>query len=184
MTSPKPKTKLRPGTQLAPVPAVLVSCGAKGRRPNIISIAWVGTVCSEPPMVAIGVRPSRHSHDLIREAGDFVVNLPSAAQAEWVSYCGTHSGRDTDKFAALGLTAAAGDAVSSPLIAECPVNLECKVTKIIALGSHDLFLGEVVAASADPSVVSPAGSIDPVAAGLISYAGGAYWSLGQAVLRR
>lgn len=179
-----PKIRLSPGTLLAPVPAVLVSCVGRSARPNAIALAWVGTACSEPPMIAIGVRPGRHSHRLIRETGDFVVNLPRASQAGWINYCGAHSGRDLDKFAALGMTATPSEVVASPRIAECPVSLECKVNRIVSLGSHDLFLGEIVAAVADPDVVTPSGSIDPALAGLMAYAGGAYWSLGQPVLRR
>jgi flavin reductase (DIM6/NTAB) family NADH-FMN oxidoreductase RutF len=179
-----PKVSLKPGTLLAPVPAVLVSCVAPGQRPNIISLAWVGTVCSEPPTIAIGVRPSRHSYDLIRSAGDFVVNLPSAAQAPLIDFCGTRSGRDLDKFAACGLDAVAGTEVTSPLIAQCPVNLECRLTKVVTLGSHDVFFGEVVAAHADPGALTPSGSVDPLKAGLVAFAGGAYWSLHQPVPRK
>lgn len=178
------KQKLNPGTLLAPVPAIMVSCAAEGFRPNIISLAWAGTVCSEPPTIAIGVRPSRHSHAILAKGGDFVVNLPSFDQAAMIDLCGTRSGRDLDKFAATGFTALQAAAVASPLIAECPVNIECRVVKVIPVGSHDLFLGEVVAAHADPGVLTPAGAVDPVKAGLLAYAGGAYWQLRQPVPRR
>ena len=179
-----PKTKLNPGTLLSPVPAVLVSCRSGAHKPNIISLAWVGTVCSEPPVIAIGVRPSRHSYDLIKNGGDFVVNLPTAAQAPAVDFCGTRSGREIDKFAAMGFDAVDADHVASPLIAQCPVNLECKVLQTISLGSHDVFLGEVVAAHADPAVLTENGGIDAVKAGLIAYAGGRYWSLHRPVERK
>lgn len=178
------KARLNPGTLLSPVPAVLVSCRAEGRRPNIISIAWVGTMCSEPPIVAIGVRPSRHSHGLILKSGEFVVNMPSVAQAPLVDFCGTRSGKEVDKFAALGLESLPGAVVSAPLVAACPVNLECRVVKRVELGSHDVFFGEVVAAHASPDALTSAGTIDPHKAGLLAYAGGAYWSLGNPVQRR
>jgi flavin reductase (DIM6/NTAB) family NADH-FMN oxidoreductase RutF len=178
------KVDLKPGTLLSPVPAVLVSCKSEGRRPNIISLAWVGTVCSEPPTVAIGVRPTRHSHGLILSSGEFVVNLPAADQASLVDFCGSHSGREVDKFAAMGIEAIPGSVVQAPLIAACPVNLECKVVKHIPLGSHDVFFGQVVAAHADPDVLTPAGLVDPVKAKLVAYASGAYWRLAEPVQRR
>jgi len=187
MSEPKiayPKQSLNPGTLLSPVPAVLVSCAAEGFRPNIISLAWVGTMCSEPPVIAIGVRASRHSYAILTKGGDFVVNLPTHSQAALVDFCGTRSGREIDKFAAAGFTALPGTLVNSPLIAECPINLECKVLKMVPLGSHDVFFGQVVAAHADPSVLTDAGTIDQAKAKLLAYAGGAYWSLGQPVPRR
>ncbi|MDP2872818.1 MAG: flavin reductase family protein [Bacillota bacterium] len=180
----EPKARLNPGTLLSPVPAVLVTCRADGRRPNIISLAWVGTMCSEPPVVAIGVRPSRHSYALILKSGEFVVNMPSVDQAPLVDFCGTRSGREVDKFAALGLDVLPGAVVGAPLIADCPVNLECRVIKRTELGSHDVFFGEVVAAHAHPGALTPAGAIDPQKARLLAYAGGAYWSLGNPVPRR
>jgi len=183
-SSTVPKTQLAPGTFLAPVPAVLVSCAAPGKRPNIISLAWVGTMCSDPPVIAIGVRPSRHSYELIKAAGDFVVNLPSASQAPLVDYCGTHSGRDIDKFASCNLDAVPSTVVSSPAIGQCPVNLECKLLRVVPLGSHDVFFGEVVAVTADSNVLNDRGGVDPQKADLIAFAGGAYWSLHQPVPRR
>src|SRR5512136_2829296 len=138
-----PKT-IHPGsTALFPVPAVLVTCGVE--RPNIITLAWVGTVCSQPPMVGIAVRPERHSHHLLREVGEFVVNLPPAGLVAAVERCGTVSGRDHDKFALCNLTPLPAARVRVPLIAECPIHLECVVRQVLSLGTHDLFLGEVVA---------------------------------------
>jgi len=178
------KVDLKPGTLLSPVPAVLVSCKSQGRRPNIISLAWVGTVCSEPPVIAIGVRPTRYSHELILKSGEFVVNLPSCDQVEVIDFCGSRSGRNVDKFAEMGLEALPGSAVGAPLIASCPVNLECKVVNRVALGSHDVFFGEVVAAHADPGVLTSAGTVDPAKARLVAYASAAYWSLAAPVERR
>lgn len=169
-------------TALFPVPAVLVTCGVE--RPNIITLAWVGTVCSRPPMVGIAVRPERHSHHLLQEAGEFVVNLPSVDQVEAVNRCGTISGRDHDKFVLCGLTAAPASKVRVPLIAECPIHLECVVRQTLSLGTHDLFLGEVVAVQADEALVGPAGAIAYSHAHLLCYLGGEYYALGERLVVR
>jgi len=166
-----------PATALFPVPAVLVSCGVA--TPNIITLAWVGTVCSQPPMVGIAVRPERHSHHLLREVGEFVVNLPSVDQVAAVDRCGTVSGRDHDKFALCGLTAIPAGKVRVPLIAECPIHLECVVRQVHPLGTHDLFLGEVVAVQADERLAGPAGGIAYARADLLCYLGGEYRALGE-----
>jgi flavin reductase (DIM6/NTAB) family NADH-FMN oxidoreductase RutF len=169
---------LRPAsTALFPVPAVLVTCGVE--RPNIITLAWVGTVCSKPPMVGIAVRPERYSHHLLREVGEFVVNLPTVDQVEAVDRCGTVSGRDHDKFALCGLTAVPASHVRVPLIADCPIHLECVVRQILTLGSHDLFLGEVVAVQAEETLIGPAGGIAYGQASLLCYLGGTYHALGE-----
>ncbi len=166
-----------PMTMLYPVPAVLVSCGVE--RPNIITLAWAGTVCSAPPMVGIAVRPNRYSHALIRDQGQFVVNLPTADQVEVVDYCGTVSGRDEDKFAHCHLTASPSSQVAVPLIAECPLHLECAVRQIIPLGSHDLFLGEVVAIQVDDSILNDAGKVDWERAKLLCYVAQRYYAVGE-----
>ena len=132
---------------LGPVPPVLVSCG-KGEGANLITIAWAGTINTQPPRVSISVRPTRHSYQLIKESGEFVINLPTEALARAVDWCGVKSGRDVNKFEAMHLTPAPASAVSCPLVAESPVNLECKVFQVIPLGSHDLFLADVVAVNA------------------------------------
>ena len=173
---------VRPGsTALYPVPAVLVSCGRE--RPNIITLAWVGTLCSDPPSLGIGVRPERHSHRLIADAGEFVVNLPAAGQVAAVDYCGQVSGRDVDKWAACGLTPAPAQNLSVPLIAECPVALECRVTHHLSLGVHDLFVGEILAVQVDEEVLTPQGHIDHELARPLAYAGGHYYHLGELVGR-
>lgn len=146
-----PKISKRPSTYLYPVPVVLATCG--GEQPNIITLAWVGTVCSDPPMVGIGVRPERYSHTLIKETGEFVINIPGEDLLEATDRCGHVSGRDVDKFAALGLTPEPASEVKTPLITECPVNMECKVVQRIPLGAHDLFLGEIVAVHVDEAVL-------------------------------
>ena len=166
----------KPGsTALYPVPAVMVSCGVE--RPNIITLAWAGTLCSDPPSVGIGVRSERYSHHLIAEVGEFVVNLPSAGQVDVVDYCGHVSGRDVDKWAACGLTPTPASKVRVPLIAECPVALECRVTQQIALGSHDLFVGEVLAVQLDESVLDEGGRLDYARAQPFAYLGGYYWQV-------
>jgi flavin reductase (DIM6/NTAB) family NADH-FMN oxidoreductase RutF len=149
------KITKRPSTYLYPVPVVLATCGSE--KPNIITLAWVGTVCSDPPMVGIGVRPQRHSHSLIEETGEFVINIPSEDLLEITDRCGHVSGSDVDKFAALGVTPESASVVKTPLIAECPVNLECKVVQKISLGAHDLFLGEIVAVHVDETVLDEKG---------------------------
>lgn len=168
----------KPGsTVLYPVPAVLVSCGIQD--PNIITLAWIGTLCSDPPAVGIGVRPERFSHHLIAEAGEFVVNLPRADQVDVVDYCGHVSGREVDKWAACGLTPEAAGKVSVPIIAECPVALECVVTQQLTLGSHDLFVGQVLAVQLDESALDDQGRLDYEKALPLAYGGGYYWRLGE-----
>lgn len=172
-----PKILHPASTALFPVPAVLVTCGIA--QPNIITLAWVGTVCSQPPMVGIAVRPERHSHHLLRETGEFVVNLPTARLVEAVARCGAVSGRDHDKFALCGLTPAPARRVRVPLIAECPIHLECVVRQTLSLGTHDLFLGEVVAVQADEALTGAAGGIAYNRADLLCYLGGEYYALGE-----
>ena len=168
-----------PGSALlGPVPPVLVSCGA-GEKANLITIAWAGTVCTQPPRVAISVRPTRHSYGLILESGAFVVNLPTTALAKAVDWCGVKSGKEVDKFAALGLHTAPAAKESCPLLAESPVNLECKVFQRLSLGSHDLFLADVVAVDVDEALLDSAGKLRLERAGLLAYAHGDYYALGR-----
>jgi len=168
----------KPSTVLYPLPVVLVSCG-NGPTANIITLAWVGTVCSEPPAVGIGIRPSRHSYQLIKEEGAFVVNVPRADQIELVDYCGMVSGRDTDKWDACGFTQQAGVDVDVPVIAECPVNIECSLKEIVPLGSHHLFIGEVTAVQVDVDVLDESERLDPARAEPVAYVGGEYRGLGD-----
>jgi len=172
------KVTRKPATVLYPVPAVLVSCGT-GQQANIITLAWVGTLCSEPPLAGIGVRPSRYSHGLIEEVGEFVLNLPDAGQVRWVDYCGVVSGRDEDKWAACGFTPAPAAEVQVPLIAECPVNIECRVQQVLSLGSHDLFIGEVVAVQVDEAVLDERGHLDFARARPFAYLDGEYRQVGE-----
>jgi len=168
----------KPFVALRPVPVVLVSCG-HGEQANIITIAWTGILCSSPPHVGIGVRSDRHSHSLIQETGEFVVNIPSEGLLDEVEYCGFVSGRDADKFAEGGLTPAPGSAIQTPVIAECPINLECRLVHRLPLGSHDLFVGEVVAVQLSENVLDEQGRVNNDKLKPILFTGDAYWGLGS-----
>ncbi len=168
----------KPGNLLAPVPPVLVSCGNM-EKPNLITIAWAGTINSDPVRVSISVRPERYSHGLITESGEVVINLPTQKILRAVDWCGVKSGRDVDKFKEMGLTAVPGSAVSAPVLAESPVNLECRVFQTIPLGSHDLFLADVVAVDVDEDLLDEAGRLRLDKAGLAAYVHGTYYALGK-----
>ncbi|MHB1419445.1 MAG: flavin reductase family protein [Bacillota bacterium] len=169
------KVEKKPFTALYPVPTVLVTCVHEGYDPNMITIAWVGTMNSDPPMVYVSVRPSRHSHKLIKESGEYTINIPSADLAKKVDYCGTVSGRDTNKFKETGLTPISASRVKAPLIKECPVNLECVVRQVLSLGSHDAFIAEVVAVHINQDVLNDQGRLDVGKAQPYAYCGFEYW---------
>ncbi len=169
------------GNMLYPVPAVMVSCQRPGERPNIITVAWAGTVCSDPVMVSISVRKERYSHDIIESTGEFVINLTTERLTRATDYCGVRSGRDVDKFAEMHLTPCDSKNVTVPGILESPVSLECKVTEVIELGSHDMFLAEVVGVSIDPEYVDESGEFRLNDAGLIAYSHGEYYRLGKKI---
>jgi len=171
----------KPSTMLNPVPVVMVTCADKNGKPNIITLAWVGTVNSDPPMVSISVRKQRYSYELLKESGEFVINLPTRNLTFVTDFCGVKSGRDTDKFEAMKLTAQGASKVQAPLIKECPVNLECVVRQVVELGSHDLFLAEVVATNVDESLLDENGRLNLHNAGLISYSHGEYFPLGASL---
>jgi flavin reductase (DIM6/NTAB) family NADH-FMN oxidoreductase RutF len=154
--------------RLYPNPVVLVSC-SDGSKDNIITLAWVGTVCSSPPMISISIRPSRYSHGLITTSMEFVVNIPDEKMIEACNFCGTKSGRDIDKFKELSFTKDDGLKVNAPLIKECHINIECRVRQKIHLGTHDMFIGEIVNVSADEEVVYPDGEIDYEKINTVSY---------------
>ena len=148
------RVRLRTTSELLyPVPVVLVTCKGLDGHSNIITIAWTGIICSDPGLVHISVRPQRHSHGLIRERGEFCINIPTAAQARKVDYCGVVSGRDVNKFEACGFTPVPGETVDVPMIAECPVGMECRVVHALEVGVHTLFIGEVLAVRADAGAV-------------------------------
>ena len=169
-----------PFCALYPIPVVLVTCLDKAGQPNVMTVSWVGTVASTPPCLAIGVRPYRYSHAAIEEQGEFVVNIPKRELLSAVDYCGRMSRRRTsDKFAETGLTPMPASQVASPLIAECPVNIECRLIHSLELGSHTLFVGQILAVHVDEEVLDERGFIDYSRAQAIAYLGNEYWSLGQ-----
>ncbi|MBI5199308.1 MAG: flavin reductase family protein [Nitrospirae bacterium] len=147
------KKKIKPSTYIYPAPVMLISSRGRDGKPNIATISWGGVLCSDPPMVGISVRPKRHTNSLIKETMEFVLNIPSKNQLKETDYCGSVSGRDSDKFLTSGFTSMEADTVKAPLIKECPINLECQVRQIINLGSHDLFIAEVVSAHVDEEIL-------------------------------
>lgn len=174
------KQNWRAGTMISPVPAIMVSCGDIDGQKNIITIAWTGTICSEPAMCYISVRKERHSYDMIRKSGEFVINLTTRALARATDWCGVRSGRDFDKFEYCGLTAERCNNVSAPAIAESPINIECKVKQVIELGSHDMFIAEVVGVMIDDTLLdAESGKLDLSRAELLGYAHGEYYALGE-----
>ena len=176
------KTNWKPGTMIYPLPAVLVSCGADPTEYNMLTVAWTGTVCSDPPMCYISVRPERHSYPIISRTGEFVINLTTAAMARATDWCGVRSGRDFDKFAECGLTPLPAANVAAPVIAESPVSIECRVKQRVPLGSHDMFIAEVVNVQVDESLIDPAtGKFDLERAGLLVYSHGEYFELGRMI---
>ena len=164
---------------LYPLPAVMVSCGRKGERPNIITAAWAGTVCSDPPMVSVSVRPSRYSYEILKETGEFVINLVTKDLTYVMDYCGVRSGKDVDKFRQMHLTAAPSQKIDAPLIAESPVNIECRVQQVLELGSHHMFLARVEAVDVDEAYLDQAGKLHLKDAQLITYSHGTYYALGE-----
>lgn len=173
-----PKINWKPGTLLAPAPPALVTSGDGGRS-NVFTAAWTGIVCSEPPMTYVSIRRERFSHGIISETREFVINLPCEAIARATDLCGVRSGRDGDKFALAGLTREPSHLVAAPTIAECPVSLECRVREIIPLGSHDMFLADIVSVGVDPRFVDEKGALHMEKCGLLAYAHGAYFGLGK-----
>ena len=174
------KTIWRGGTQLAPVPAVLVGCGDRKRwKYNLITVAWCGTVASDPPQLAISVRKERYSFAPIMESGEFTVNLPDETMVAALDNCGVVSGRDTDKFALHQLTATPGTEVAAPIVGESPLSLECKVVKSLDLGSHTMFIGEIVAVQVSSELIDDNGKFDVERAKLVAYAHGHYFGLGK-----
>lgn len=173
------KEAWKPGTMLCPVPAVMVTCADAAGRPDIVTVAWAGTVCSEPPLVTISLRKERYSYGIIAQSREFVINVPSARQIRATDYCGVVSGRDVDKFEKTGLTAVPAAAVQAPLILECPIHLECRVLDTRELGSHTMFLAEVVAVQVTKRLITPSGRLAIERAGLAAFAHGGYYVLGK-----
>ena len=177
------KQEWKPGNMLYPLPAVMISCSRPLERPNIMTVAWCGTVCSDPVMVSISVRKERFSYPIIKETGEFVINLTTQELAFATDYCGVKSGRDVDKFKKMNLTPAPAVKVSCPIIAECPVNIECIVTDVKELGSHDMFIAKVAAVDVSEEYMDENGKFDLNKTGLIAYSHGEYFTLGEKIGR-
>lgn len=176
------KVNWRPGTMLNPLPAVLVTCGNSPENWNMLTIAWTGTICSDPALCYISVRPERFSYPLIMENMEFTINLTTAEMAEATDWAGVRSGRDYDKWKETGLTPLPGVAVASPTIMESPLSIECKVKSVTRLGTHDMFIGEVLNVRADERFIDPAtGAFSLEKAGLIAYSHGHYFELGRLI---
>lgn len=169
----------KPGNMLYPLPVVMVSMADRAGKTNIITIAWTGTVCTNPPMVSISVRPERYSYPILKETGEFVINLTTRGLAFATDYCGVKSGRDVDKFRDMDLTPLPGERVNAPLIAESPVNIECRVRQIIPLGSHHMFLADVTAVHADERYMDESRKFHLEKAEPIVYSHGAYLVCGE-----
>lgn len=173
------KRKFKPGNMLYPVPAVLVSVADKEGNSNLFTVAWAGTVCTNPPMLSISVRPERYSYHMIKETGEFVVNLTTEAMVHATDYCGVRSGRDTDKWKDTGLTKERASVVSVPIIKESPVNLECKVVRVDELGSHHMFLAEVVSVDVDEAYMDEKDTFHLSKSKPLAYSHGRYYGLGE-----
>lgn len=172
------KLQWKPGTLLPPAPPALVTCGDMEKH-NVLTAAWTGIVNSEPPMTYVSIRPERYSHHIITEKREFVINLPTQSIVRATDLCGVKSGRDVDKFALTGLTAQPSNVVAAPGIEQCPISLECRVREILHLGSHDMFLADIVAVDVDGQFVDEKGALHLEKAGLVAYAHGAYYALGK-----
>lgn len=173
------KQNFKPGNMLYPLPVVLISAAGREGKANVFTVAWTGTICSDPPMVSISVRPERYSYHMIKETGEFVVNLTTEDLVFATDYCGVKSGKDTDKFRDMHLTPLPADIVKAPLIKESPVNIECVVTDVKSLGSHDMFIARVAAVHADDRYMEKSGRFHFNDCSPIVYSHGAYLSVGK-----
>ena len=175
-----PKKLLKGGALLAPVPAVMVSVGDADTK-NVLTVAWCGTVATSPPKTYISVRPSRYSYDIIKKTGEFVINLVPASLARVADFCGIYTGAKVNKFEKCGLTAVPIEGVAAPAIAECPLSIACRVTDVIPMGTHDMFLADVVAVEADEALFDEKGALHLERAALCAYVHGAYFALGKEI---
>ena len=174
------KVTWKGGALVAPVPPCMVTCGS-GESANIITIAWTGILNTVPPKTYISVRPGRHSYALIRESGEFVINLTPAALVKQADWCGIHTGKKVNKFEKCGLHPEPASQVACPLLAESPLSLECRVTDVISLGSHDMFIADIVAVDVDESLIDSTGKLHLERAGLAAFAHGDYFELGKKI---
>ena len=175
------KQSWKPGNMLYPLPVVMVSCNRKGEKPNIVTVAWTGTICSDPAMVSISVRPERYSHDIIEETGEFVINLVTKDLTYATDYCGVRSGRDVDKFKEMNLTPLPSKMIDAVGIEESPVNIECKVVDVKKLGSHDMFIAEVVNVTVDDRYMDESNKFNLNDSDLVAYSHGEYFTLGEKI---
>lgn len=173
------KQNWKPGNMLYPVPAVMVSCQREEERPNIITLAWAGTICSDPAMLSVSVRPERYSYSIIRETGEFVVNLVTKELVYATDYCGVKSGRNVDKFKEMKLTPCPSKFIHAPGIQESPVNMECRVKDVIELGTHHMFLAEIVGVNISDEYMDESGKFQLNSTGLTAYSHGEYYALGE-----
>ncbi len=177
------KSNVKVQTALAPVPIAMVSCGDE-LKSNITTIAWTGIINSEPPLVYVSIRPSRHSYSIIKNLEEFVINIPDEKLVFAADFCGTKSGKEVDKFKEARLTKEKAQIVKAPLIKECPINIECKLKEIKKLGSHDMFIGEIVAVNADDEYVRDNGNINYGKANLLTYMGQEYFVANKKIADR
>lgn len=176
------KQNWKPGTLVYPLPALMVSCGSTPDEYNILTVSWTGTICTNPPMCYISVRPERHSYEIIRRNMEFVINLTTEELAQQTDWCGVRSGKDYDKFAEMNLTPAKAVMVQAPIIAESPLSIECRVKEIVSLGSHDMFIADVVNVQADQSLIDPeTDRFQLEKANLLAYSHGHYYALGKEI---
>lgn len=174
------KVSWKPGTMVYPLPAALVSCGSIPSEHNLITVAWTGTICTDPAMLYISVRPERHSYGIIKRNMEFTLCLTTAEMAKATDWCGVKSGRDFDKWKETGLTKTPGQTVKCPMVGESPLCIECRVKSIMSLGSHDMFIADVLNVVADDRYIDPStGHFDLVGSGLMAYCHGGYYSLGE-----
>jgi len=175
------KKSMKPGNMVYPLPAALVSCADKAGNTNLITVAWTGTICSDPAMLYISVRPERYSHHMLEETGEFVLNLTTEKIIKAVDMCGVKSGGENDKWKMAGLTPEKAQIVNVPLVKESPVNIECRIFEKKELGSHDMYMAEVVAVNADEKLFDDKGKFKLNESGLIAYSHGEYFTLGKKV---
>jgi flavin reductase (DIM6/NTAB) family NADH-FMN oxidoreductase RutF len=171
------KQNFKPGTMIYPLPAVLVSCGATPEEYNVLTVSWTGTICSNPPMCYVSIRPERHSYDIIKRTGAFVINLTNRDMEFATDFCGVKSGRECNKFEMANLTPQKAEFVDAPIVLESPVSIECKVVEVKPLGSHDMFIAEVVNVVVEDSYLQENGQLDMAAMNLLAYNHGQYFDV-------
>lgn len=176
------KTDFKPGTMIYPAPAVLVSCGETESEYNLITIAWTGTICTDPPMCYISIRPGRHSFGIIRRTGEFVINLTTMEMTKKVDWCGVRSGRDFNKFKDVNFTPGPSKMIGAPIVMESPVNIECRVVEVKELGTHHMFIAEVVNIQVNEKLInSDNGKLNILDSGLVAYVHGNYCVMGKRI---